>query len=309
MGLRIRNQHWHYRFYAAGRRWTGGTGLAATARNRNAALLKEAEARQLVTEGHGDQLDRTIKPFSDAADQFITWAKGARGQTPGSGCASMASLREFFGNRPVHSLTAGQLQDYMSWRRAGDDKAEIAPVKEITLRHDLHALSLLFQYGGKHNWCARNPVEEVKIPSDKDAQRIHVISVIEEEKYFGACVAMEHEYQAKAAQTKRNACCRPVGWLFAGKSSSMPLKSVENAHQKALARAGLSFVLYDFRHTCATRWAERGMGVETIARLLGHANLRTLMRYVHLSQEHLDRSMVLYGVEPSEPARVQSGSQ
>jgi len=84
------------------------------------------------------------------------------------------------------------------------------------------------------------------------------------------------------------------------------MKSVEHAHQRALARAGLSFVLYDFRHMC--RWAERGMGVETIARLLGHANLRTVMRYVHLSQEHLDRSMVLYGVEPSNPERVQSGS-
>jgi hypothetical protein len=42
----------------------------------------------------------------------------------------------------------------------------------------------------------------------------------------------------------------------------------------------------------------RGMGVETIAPLLGHANLRTVM---HLSQEHLDRSMVLYGVEQPKP--------
>lgn len=39
-----------------------------------------------------------------------------------------------------------------------------------------------------------------------------------------------------------------------------------------------------------------------------HANLRTAMRYGHLSQEHLDRSMVLYGVEPSKHERVQSGS-
>jgi hypothetical protein len=48
------------------------------------------------------------------------------------------------------------------------------------------------------------------------------------------------------------------------------------------------------------------MGVETIAKLLGHANLRTVMRYVHLSQEHLDRSMLLYGMAPV--SRVQSGS-
>lgn len=32
------------------------------------------------------------------------------------------------------------------------------------------------------------------------------------------------------------------------------------------------------------------------------------MRYVHLSQEHIDRSMVLYGAEPAKPKRVQSGS-
>jgi hypothetical protein len=39
--------------------------------------------------------------------------------------------------------------------------------------------------------------------------------------------------------------CRPAGWLFAGKSLSMPMKSVERARQKALTRAGLSLVLYD----------------------------------------------------------------
>ena len=47
------------------------------------------------------------------------------------------------------------------------------------------------------------------------------------------------------------------------------------------------------------------MGVETIAKLLGHANLRTVMRYVHLSQEHLDSAMVRFGVAEN---RVKSGS-
>jgi len=89
------------------------------------------------------------------------------------------------------------------------------------------------------------------------------------------------------------------------------MSSVDNAHKRALTKAKLSFVIYDLRHTCATRWAERGMGIDTIGRLLGHANLRTVMRYVHLSQEHLDRSMLLYGGEPAQQPltdRVQSGS-
>jgi hypothetical protein len=56
--------------------------LAATERNRNAALLKEAEARKAVIEGKGDQLRLEVRPFSDAADQFIAWAKGEHHNNP-----------------------------------------------------------------------------------------------------------------------------------------------------------------------------------------------------------------------------------
>ncbi len=373
MALRNRNGKWHYRFHAAGQEWSGDTGLVATERNRSAALMVEAEARKLVKDGRGDHLRLTIKPFSDAADQFIEWAKGEYRTKPNTWKrlrGSMTSLREYFGKLPLHSITVGQVQDYMSWRRAGDEAREIAPVKEITLRHDLHALSPLFQYGQTHNWCSNNPVESVKIPSDKDAERIHVISEAEEILYFSTCGLLEREQLAKGASTKRNGAyiraarsfralhdlakamllqgTRPSeamqahkshvdlgtgkwlipesksnagrrtlkllpdtrsifaaritasshGWLFEGKSADVPMKDAENAHKKVLDRSGLGFVLYDFRHTAATRWAERGMGVETIAKLLGHANLRTVMRYVHLSQEHLDRSMLLYGSAP-----------
>jgi integrase len=384
MGLRNRGGKWHYKFYAAGRIWTDNTGLVATERNRNAALMAEAEARKLVRDGRGDQLKVTVKPFSDAADQFIEWAKGeyrTKANTWKRLRGSMTSLKEFFDNLPLHSITVGQVQDYMSWRRAGDGSREIAPVKEITLRHDLHALSPLFQYGMNHNWCSKNPVESVKIPSDKEAERIHVVSPAEEALYFQTCEALEREQLAKAAAAKRpgtyvraartfralhdlgmtmllqgarpsevmqahkshadleaakwliqesksnagkrtlkllpetrsifaaRAAASKHGWLFEGKSTAEPMKDAENAHKKVLDRSGLAFVLYDFRHTAATRWAERGMGVETIARLLGHANLRTVMRYVHLSQEHLDRSMLLYGAAPEQKsARVQSGS-
>lgn len=369
MGLRNRGGKWHYKFCAAGRTWTGDTGLVATERNRNAALMAEAEARKLVRDGRGDQLKVTIKPFSDAAGQFIEWSKGeyrARPNTWKRLRGSMTSLKEFFGNMPLHSITVGQVQDYMSWRRAGDQVREIAPVKEITLRHDLHALSPLFQYGLNHNWCSKNPVESVKIPSDKDAERIHVVSPAEETLYFQTCEILEREQLARAAAAKRKGAYiraarsfralhnlartmllqgpRPSEvmqahkshvdtragkwlipeskstagrrtlrllpdvkaifearidaskhvWLFEGKSPEAPMKDAENAHKKVLKRSGLAFVLYDFRHTAATRWAERGMGVETIARLLGHGNLRTVMRYVHLSQEHLDRSRLLY---------------
>src|SRR5215510_8534713 len=99
MGLRNRGGKWHYKFYAAGRTWTGDTGLVATARNRSAALMAEAEARMFVRDGRGDQLRLAIKPFSDAADQFIEWAMGEYRSKPNTWKrlrGSMTSLKQFF---------------------------------------------------------------------------------------------------------------------------------------------------------------------------------------------------------------------
>jgi integrase len=60
--------------------------------------------------------------------------------------------------------------------------------------------------------------------------------------------------------------------------------------ERPLARAGgvwSTFVVYDLRHTFATRFAEATAGdVVALAAILGHANLCTVMRYVHLSREH-----------------------
>jgi hypothetical protein len=54
----------------------------------------------------------------------------------------------------------------------------------LHVRHDLHALSPLLKYGINHNWCSVNPVE-LKIPSDAEAVRIHVLTPAEEMLYFG----------------------------------------------------------------------------------------------------------------------------
>ena len=76
MALRNRNGKWHYRFWAAGRSWTGDTGLAATERNKAAAQEKEVDARKLVRQGRPEQLKIQPKAFSDAAHQFIEFAQG-----------------------------------------------------------------------------------------------------------------------------------------------------------------------------------------------------------------------------------------
>jgi integrase len=85
-------------------------------------------------------------------------------------------------------------------------------------------------------------------------------------------------------------------WIFPSpKREGHHLTKLNTAHDKVIKETGLAFVIYDFRHTCATRWAERGMDLGTLAKLLGHSSLRSVMKYVHISQEHMNQAMDRYG--------------
>lgn len=70
---------------------------------------------------------------------------------------------------------------------------------------------------------------------------------------------------------------------------SRPMTELEPAHQRALRRSGIQppFRLYDLRHTYGTRAIEAGIDVFSVAKLMGHADLDTTQRYVHLSKGHL----------------------
>ncbi|MFL6351389.1 MAG: tyrosine-type recombinase/integrase [Bryobacteraceae bacterium] len=72
----------------------------------------------------------------------------------------------------------------------------------------------------------------------------------------------------------------------------LSLSTVENWHVKVRRNIGLPCVLYDWRHTFATRAAEAGMSLAALARILGHGDdLRSVMKYVHPSQREQDCAM------------------
>jgi hypothetical protein len=183
MPLRQRDGNWHYRFWVDGREYTGNTDLVATKRNRTAATRMEAKSRELVMSGRAHELRLQVQPFSDAAKEFLTWADGEYVDHPATARrlrTSFVSLSAYFTNKPVSSILRGHVNDFKAWRRKEHS------VREITIRHDLHALSKAFGYFVDHNWARENPVKGVEIPSDKDAVRIHVLSAAEEALYFEA---------------------------------------------------------------------------------------------------------------------------
>jgi len=80
---------------------------------------------------------------------------------------------------------------------------------------------------------------------------------------------------------------RPTGWLFPRSDSTRPIapKILFLACRKAAQRAGISKPVHphSLRHAFATHLLEAGVNLRTIQILLGHANLETTARYLHVA--------------------------
>lgn len=344
MSLRDRNGKWHYRFRLDGRRYEATTGLDATERNKREAQSQESEHIQALREGRRTSRRIVVRQFNDAAKEFLEWADIKYRQHPNSYKrikTSFASAREFFDKRPVSVIDEGQIESYKTWRIREHE------VRDITVRHDLHALSTFFGFAIKQHWTRENPLRNVEIPSDADAVRMHILTAREEKLYFeraaqypdlhdlGRVMILQgmrpEEVTALAksdvhvergqlqvrqgktpaarrllnltTESRRILAARMAGdslWIFPSKRN--PGKHVgrlNSAHDRLCREAkadGISFdfVLYDFRHTWATRTAQSGFDLSSLASMLGHSSLRMVQKYVHPTAEHQRTLMQKY---------------
>ena len=104
-----------------GHEYTGSTGLVATERNRSDSSGAEVEGSGIGMSGRSHELKLQVKPFSDAAAEFLVWAMGeysGHTRTAPSGCArALRACARFFGNTPVSAILRGHVNDYKAWRR------------------------------------------------------------------------------------------------------------------------------------------------------------------------------------------------
>ncbi len=89
------------------------------------------------------------------------------------------------------------------------------------------------------------------------------------------------------------------GWVWPAKTKSghFEQSTLSKRHRKALAIATFGkvkvrpFVIYSARHTFLTRLGESGCDAWTLARIAGHSAIAISMRYVHPSNEAVERAM------------------
>jgi site-specific recombinase XerD len=91
------------------------------------------------------------------------------------------------------------------------------------------------------------------------------------------------------AHYRRHGC---TDWLFPSKDGHGPACTAtgQYAYKVAKKRAGITKEggIHILRHSFATHMVEGGVNLAVVQRLLGHADLHTTARYLHLSKRGLD---------------------
>ena len=81
-------------------------------------------------------------------------------------------------------------------------------------------------------------------------------------------------------------------FVFA-KSTGEGLKSISNGFEGAVRRCklGKHIRFHDLRHTFASHLVMKGVDLRTVAKLMGHRDIRVTMRYAHLAPDHLQAAV------------------
>ena len=359
-GIDAKRGRWRYRFQVRGHpRVVVVTGLEATRENL-ATVKKLRDAHRLRLQlGEPEPIKHVL--FSEAADRFLAYKRAKHRDKPATAkriATSMASWREFMGQRSISGWKRGDVLDYLTWRR------ETGRL-EVTLRKDVLAGRQCARFALDHRWLEHDPFVDVEVPTDRDSRNELVLTREEVTAYLAR--ADKHHALGDLARLLLNQGIRPAceglrirvedvdlergllhirdsksragertlritdeskrilarriantdgHWVFSrraddprarpgGLQRPLTYSGLVGVHErvlKAVEGAVPPFTLYSLRHTFATWFYDATKDLVALKEVLGHSDLRTVMRYVNDSQPRMDRAMELFEGRTAGPA-------
>ena len=89
-------------------------------------------------------------------------------------------------------------------------------------------------------------------------------------------------------------------YVFYNKDGSR-LRDIRGSYNKAVKASGLDHMTFhSLRHTYASLLVMKGRDLPTVQQLLGHADIKTTMRYAHLEPDHLKLAVEDFIFDPEE---------
>lgn len=247
---------------------------------------------------------------------------------------SMVSCVEFFREQVIHTITVGDVERYKAWRllqlkvrpitvRHDLDAlsiffrwamqtryADTNPVKSVERPSDKDAVRqhvITVEEEAAYFTVARNTVAKVaKLILLQGMRPGEILSLRKADVNLSFNVVAVRKGKTPAA--KRTLLLLPESaailagqmktpgpWVFPQRQDpTKHVVAIQPAHDRVIAKIKGSWVLYDFRHTFATRMAEAGVDDFALAAILGHNSTRILARYVHPTQRHQNAAMEIY---------------
>jgi len=101
----------------------------------------------------------------------------------------------------------------------------------------------------------------------------------------------------------------PTGLVFPSRNDPEKPRDLHKAFDNAVHKAGLGNLpgsgklrIHDLRHCCGSALIMRGVDLETVRKLLGHRDISTTQRYLHVVDDHMSQAVSKIndlGISPS----------
>ena len=120
-----------------------------------------------------------------------------------------------------------------------------------------------------------------------------IITVRKSKNHDSRHVPMNARVREVLQQLPRNITGGKDDSFVFAKKDGEGLKSIRNGFEAAVKRARIEkhIRFHDLRHTFASWLVMTGVDLRTVAKLMGHRDIRITMRYAHLAPEHLQAAV------------------